>query len=263
MGDNIDPACGSYIWVIKAWMTLAKLQNKIVPLGLETTCTCEKQAVITEVLLWTDDSYKIAGELPSPSMEEHNSSAETPPPSQGRHSAIKCGWLRKQGGFVKTWHTRWFVLKGDQLYYFKDEDETKPLPMLAYDYMIFIMHLVNSSWSSKLAFLSWLSKEGTIFLPGNRVIEHPCNEESPGKFLFEVVPGKNRVYDLWKKGQAAQEDYMDVIRLCRENIRRTKAQLELNLATAIKDNKKCFCKYISNKRRAKENLHPLLDVGET
>lgn len=60
-------------------------------------------------------------------MEEHNGSSETPALSQGRHVAIKCGWLRKQGGFVKTWHTRWFVLKGDQLYYFKDEDETKPL----------------------------------------------------------------------------------------------------------------------------------------
>lgn len=60
-------------------------------------------------------------------MEEHNGSAESPQLSQGRHVAIKCGWLRKQGGFVKTWHTRWFVLKGEQLYYFKDEDETKPL----------------------------------------------------------------------------------------------------------------------------------------
>lgn len=28
---------------------------------------------------------------------------------------------------MKTWHTRWFVLKGEQLYYFKDEDEAKPL----------------------------------------------------------------------------------------------------------------------------------------
>lgn len=37
--------------------------------------------------------------------------------------------------------------------------------------------------------------------------------------------------------------------------------LELNVATAVKDNKKCFYKYVSNKRRAKENLHPLLDVG--
>uniref|UniRef100_A0A8D0GEG6 PH domain-containing protein n=1 Tax=Sphenodon punctatus TaxID=8508 RepID=A0A8D0GEG6_SPHPU len=90
-------------------------------------------------------------------MDEHNGSAESPQLSQGRHNAIKCGWLRKQGGFVKTWHTRWFVLKGDQLYYFKDEDETKPL--------------------------------GTIFLPGNKVLEHPCNEDSPGKFLFEVIPG--------------------------------------------------------------------------
>lgn len=60
-------------------------------------------------------------------MEENNDSAENPQQGQGRSNAVKCGWLRKQGGFVKTWHTRWFVLKGDQLYYFKDEDETKPL----------------------------------------------------------------------------------------------------------------------------------------
>ncbi|XP_066042678.1 rho GTPase-activating protein 24 isoform X1 [Chamaea fasciata] len=121
-------------------------------------------------------------------MEEHNDSSETPALSQGRHVAIKCGWLRKQGGFVKTWHTRWFVLKGDQLYYFKDEDETKPL--------------------------------GTIFLPGNRVIEHPCNEESPGKFLFEVVPGGDRermtanheTYLLMASTQNDMEDWVRSIR---------------------------------------------------
>ncbi|KAF1618604.1 UNVERIFIED_CONTAM: putative RNA-directed DNA polymerase from transposon X-element, partial [Eudyptes robustus] len=72
---------------------------------------------------------------------------------------------------------------------------------------------------------------------------------------------KRRDYDLWKKGQAAQEDYKDVVRLCREKTRKAKAQLELNLATAVKDNKKYFYKYISNKRRAKENLRPLLDMG--
>lgn len=60
-------------------------------------------------------------------MEENHDSTENPQQSQGQNKAMKCGWLRKQGGFVKTWHTRWFVLKGDQLYYFKDEDETKPL----------------------------------------------------------------------------------------------------------------------------------------
>ena len=52
------------------------------------------------------------------------------------------------------------------------------------------------------------------------------------------------------------------MRLCREKIRKAKAQLELNLATAIKDNKKGFYKYISNNRRAKENLHPLLDAED-
>jgi len=51
------------------------------------------------------------------------------------------------------------------------------------------------------------------------------------------------------------------VRLCREEVRRAKAQLELNLAIAIEDNKKYFYKYIFNKRKAKENLHPLLDAG--
>ncbi|XP_028599483.2 rho GTPase-activating protein 24 isoform X1 [Podarcis muralis] len=121
-------------------------------------------------------------------MEEHNGSAESPQLNQGRHVAIKCGWLRKQGGFVKTWHTRWFVLKGEQLYYFKDEDETKPL--------------------------------GTIFLPGNRVTEHPCNDESPGKFLFEVIPGGDRermtanheTYLLMASTQNDMEDWVKSIR---------------------------------------------------
>uniref|UniRef100_A0A8D1VPE5 Rho GTPase activating protein 24 n=2 Tax=Sus scrofa TaxID=9823 RepID=A0A8D1VPE5_PIG len=121
-------------------------------------------------------------------MEENHDSTENPQQSQGQNKAMKCGWLRKQGGFVKTWHTRWFVLKGDQLYYFKDEDETKPL--------------------------------GTIFLPGNRVLEHPCNEESPGKFLFEVVPGGNRdrmtanheSYLLMASTQNDMEDWVKSIR---------------------------------------------------
>ncbi|KAK4824531.1 hypothetical protein QYF61_016111 [Mycteria americana] len=37
--------------------------------------------------------------------------------------------------------------------------------------------------------------------------------------------------------------------------------LELNLATVVRDNKKCFYKHINNKKRAKENLPPFLDAG--
>ncbi|KAK4826301.1 hypothetical protein QYF61_007148 [Mycteria americana] len=79
--------------------------------------------------------------------------------------------------------------------------------------------------------------------------------------LWLELRKKRRVYDLWKKGQATQEDYKGVARLCREKIRRAKTELELNLAAGVKDNKKHFFKYISSKRRAKENLQPLVDGG--
>jgi len=59
--------------------------------------------------------------------------------------------------------------------------------------------------------------------------------------LWWELREKKRVYNLWNKGQVTQEDYKDVTRLCQEKIRRTKAQLELNMATHIKDNKNCFC----------------------
>jgi len=48
--------------------------------------------------------------------------------------------------------------------------------------------------------------------------------------------------------------------LCREEIRKAKAQLEFRLATVVRDNKKCFYN-TTTKNRAKENLHPLLDAG--
>ncbi len=66
---------------------------------------------------------------------------------------------------------------------------------------------------------------------------------------------------MWKKGQATHEEYRDLVRSCREEMRKAKAQLEHNLAAVVRDNKKCFYKYVNDKKRAKENLHPLLDAG--
>jgi len=57
-----------------------------------------------------------------------------------------------------------------------------------------------------------------------------------------------------------QEEYRGLVRSCREEIRKAKAKLELRLATVVSDNKKCFCRYINNKKRDKESLHPLLDA---
>ena len=72
---------------------------------------------------------------------------------------------------------------------------------------------------------------------------------------------KKRIYLLWKKGRATQKEYKEVVKMCREKIRKAKAQLKLNLAIGVKENKKLFYKYINSKRRAKDNLHPLLDVS--
>ncbi|XP_044538054.1 rho GTPase-activating protein 24 [Gracilinanus agilis] len=119
---------------------------------------------------------------------ERYGSPESVQQGQRCYTTSKCGWLQKQGGFAKTWHTRWFVLKGDQLYYFKDKDETRPL--------------------------------GTILLPGNKVVEHPYNEESPGQFLFEVVPEKDQpqmtanheTYLLMATTQKDMEEWLKSIR---------------------------------------------------
>lgn len=53
--------------------------------------------------------------------------------------------------------------------------------------------------------------------------------------LWMELRDKKRVCDLWKKRQETQEDYKVVMRLCGKKTRRVKAQLELNLATAVKD----------------------------
>ncbi|NWU87102.1 RHG25 protein, partial [Onychorhynchus coronatus] len=39
---------------------------------------------------------------------------------------LKLGWLKKQRSIVKNWQQRYFVLRGQQLYYYKDEDDAKP-----------------------------------------------------------------------------------------------------------------------------------------
>jgi len=57
---------------------------------------------------------------------------------------------------------------------------------------------------------------------------------------------KRRVYHLWKKGQATQEEYRVLIMSCREEIRKATSQLELRLANVVRDNKKCFYKYIND-----------------
>ncbi|NXW91314.1 RHG22 protein, partial [Alopecoenas beccarii] len=103
---------------------------------------------------------------------------------------LKSGWLKKQRSIMKNWQQRWFVLRGDQLFYYKDEEETKP--------------------------------QGLIFLQGNQVNELPPNPDEPGKHLFEIVPGgagdrekmpvNHEAFLLMANSQNEMEDWVKAIR---------------------------------------------------
>ncbi|XP_054688015.1 rho GTPase-activating protein 22 isoform X1 [Grus americana] len=103
---------------------------------------------------------------------------------------LKCGWLKKQRSIMKNWQQRWFVLRGDQLFYYKDEEETKP--------------------------------QGLILLQGNQVNELPPNPDEPGKHLFEITPGgagdrekmpvNHEAFLLMANSQNEMEDWVKAIR---------------------------------------------------
>ncbi|KAJ7410616.1 hypothetical protein BTVI_53109 [Pitangus sulphuratus] len=64
-------------------------------------------------------------------------------------------------------------------------------------------------------------------------------------------------------GSGHLNEYREVVRVSKNEMRKAKAHLDLNLAKDVKDNKKGFFKYISNKRKSKDNVSPLLNGGET
>uniref|UniRef100_A0A8C0RZ84 Rho GTPase activating protein 25 n=1 Tax=Canis lupus familiaris TaxID=9615 RepID=A0A8C0RZ84_CANLF len=69
---------------------------------------------------------------------------------------VKMGWLKKQRSIVKNWQQRYFVLRAQQLCYYKDEEDGKP--------------------------------QGCLYLPGGTIKEIATNPEEAGKFVFEVIP---------------------------------------------------------------------------
>ncbi|KFR09813.1 hypothetical protein N306_03128, partial [Opisthocomus hoazin] len=72
---------------------------------------------------------------------------------------------------------------------------------------------------------------------------------------------KRELHRQWKQGLASWEEYREASRLCRDEVRKAKAQLELNLARDAKNNKKGFYRYVSRKKMVKESV-PLL-MSET
>ena len=67
--------------------------------------------------------------------------------------------------------------------------------------------------------------------------------------------------EMWEKGQTTWKEYRNVVRGCKNVMRKAKAHLELNLAKEVLDKKKGFLKYVSSKRYTRDNMSPLLIGG--
>jgi len=79
------------------------------------------------------------------------------------------------------------------------------------------------------------------------------------KELLAELRWKGKVHGTWKEGQATWEEYRNDVTACSDVTRNAKVHLELKVARDVKDNKKGFCKYITNKRKTRENVGLLLN----
>ncbi|GAB0207584.1 hypothetical protein GRJ2_003224100 [Grus japonensis] len=108
---------------------------------------------------------------------------------------------------------------------------------------------------------SWLIFRGHLLQAQERCIptkrKSSKNTKRPpwmNKEVLGKVKQKKEGYRGWKQGQVAWEEYRETVQAARDQVRKAKAQTELNLARDVKDNKKSFYSYVSDKRRTRENV---------
>ncbi|CAM4564646.1 unnamed protein product [Lepidochelys olivacea] len=115
---------------------------------------------------------------------------------------------------------------------------------------------------------SWLYfKESLLRLQGQTIPMSRKNSKygrRPAWLNGEILADlkhKKEAYKKWKVGHMTREEYKNIARSCRNDIRRAKSHLELQLARDVKSNKKGFFRYVGNKKKAKESVGPLLNEG--
>ncbi|GAB0206940.1 mitochondrial enolase superfamily member 1 [Grus japonensis] len=111
---------------------------------------------------------------------------------------------------------------------------------------------------------SWLIFKGQLLQAQERCIptkrKSGKNTKRPpwmNKELLGKVKQKKEAYRGWKQGQVAWEEYRETVQAARDQVRKAKALIEISLARDIKGNKKSFYRYVSDKRRMRENVGPL------
>ena len=77
------------------------------------------------------------------------------------------------------------------------------------------------------------------------------------KELLDKLKHKKEAYRGWKQGQVAREEYREIVQAARDQVRKAKAPIELNMARDVEGNKKSFYRYVGDKRKTRENVGPL------
>lgn len=62
---------------------------------------------------------------------------------------------------------------------------------------------------------------------------------------------------MWKQGWLTSEKHRNIVLAYSDEVRKAKAWLELDLARDVQDNKNSFSRYVSYKRKTKENVEPV------
>ncbi|GAB0207625.1 hypothetical protein GRJ2_003228200 [Grus japonensis] len=111
---------------------------------------------------------------------------------------------------------------------------------------------------------SWLIFKGHLLQAQERCIptkrKSSKNTKRPpwmNKEVLGKVKHKKEAYRGWKQGQVAWEEYREIVQAGRDQVRKAKALTEISLARDVKNNKKSFYRYFSDKRKARENVGPL------
>ncbi|KAN0045061.1 hypothetical protein ACTA71_006589 [Dictyostelium dimigraforme] len=89
------------------------------------------------------------------------------------------GWLTKQGGSIRTWRRRWFVLKGKKLFYFKSKSD--------------------------------IEATGLIELEQNSFVKEEKDKDKKKKYMFTVGTSK-RVFYIFAETETDMKQWMESIK---------------------------------------------------
>ncbi|XP_070579908.1 cytohesin-1-like isoform X1 [Ptychodera flava] len=111
----------------------------------------------------------------------------------------KEGWLLKQGGRVKNWKRRWFILTDNCLYYFEYTTDKEPRGIIPLENLS--VKCIESKESKK-------SYSFELFSADDKEVIKACKTDKDGK----VVEGRHQVYRMSAATEEEREEWIKCIR---------------------------------------------------